>query len=126
LWFITRKPRYIEELWNEGRLLGRSLSSFLEELAHVNQQSQQQLKHLKLTLPLPLSDTKITIRRDYEDLWSLAKELFIEKIKEARAQPTAAKQKGSQAAFQIYTEPIYEDNIPIVIHASNNDDEINF
>jgi len=57
-----------------------------------------------------MSDTKITIFKDAEDSWASAKEIFVEKLKEARLEARARRQNESLNC-KILVEPFYEQSI---------------
>jgi hypothetical protein len=111
LWIITREgrdSRYCEERWNEGKLSGHSLSTFLSGISQVTQ--RHQIEKIKLTLRTATSDTKITVFKDEEDSWVSAREAIIEKIKEAKSEARARRQ-NEMANIKILVEPFYEQSL---------------
>jgi hypothetical protein len=111
LWIITREgrdSRYCEERWNEGKLSGHSLPTFLSGISQVTQ--RHQIEKIKLTLRTATSDTKITVFKDEEDSWVSAREAIIEKIKEAKSEARARRQ-NEMANIKILVEPFYEQSL---------------
>ncbi|KAF4626424.1 hypothetical protein G7Y89_g11735 [Cudoniella acicularis] len=108
LWIITREPRYTEERWDDGKFMGTPLPTFIEGISKVTQRSH--IEKIKLTLRAPNFDTKITVFKDAEDSWASAKETFIEKLKEAKAE-ARAKRQMEQLTFKILVEPFYEEGM---------------
>ena len=111
LWIITREgrdSRYCEERWNEGKLSGHSLSTFISGISQVTQRNQ--IEKIKLTLRTTTSDTKITVFKDEEDSWVSAREAIIEKIKEAKSEARARRQ-NEMANIKILVEPFYEQSL---------------
>jgi hypothetical protein len=111
LWIITREgrdSRYCEERWNEGKLSGHSLSTFISGISQVTQRNQ--IEKIKLTLRTATSDTKITVFKDEEDSWVSAREAIIEKIKEAKSEARARRQ-NEMANIKILVEPFYEQSL---------------
>jgi hypothetical protein len=106
LWIITREgrdSRYCEERWNEGKLSGHSLSTFLSGISQVTQRNQ--IEKIKLTLRTTTSDTKITVFKDEEDSWVSAREAIIEKIKEAKSEARARRQNEMANIKILRAEP---------------------
>jgi hypothetical protein len=111
LWIITREgrdSRYCEERWNEGKLSGHSLSTFISGISQVTQRNQ--IEKIKLTLRTATSDTKITVFKDEEDSWVSAREAIVEKIKEAKSEARARRQ-NEMANIKILVEPFYEQSL---------------
>jgi hypothetical protein len=111
LWIITREgrdSRYCEERWNEGKLSGHSLTTFISGISQVTQRNQ--IEKIKLTLRTTSSDTKITVSKDEEDSWVSAREAIIEKIKEAKGEARARRQ-NEMANIKILVEPFYEQSL---------------
>ena len=123
LWIITREPRYTEERWDDGKFLGTQLSDFLEEVSKVTQRNH--IEKLKLTLRTPTFDTKITVFKDADDSWISAKEIFVEKLKEARAE-AKAKRPNEPASYKILIEPFYEEGPEINSKVNEDDEEFDF
>ncbi|PMD36850.1 hypothetical protein L207DRAFT_569010 [Hyaloscypha variabilis F] len=108
LWIITREPRYTEERWDDGKFMGTPLPAFIEGISKVTQ--RRHIEKIKLTLRAPTFDTKITVYQDAEDSWASAKETFIEKLKEAKAEARARRQTEN-VTFKILVEPFYEEGV---------------
>ncbi len=108
LWIITREPRYTEERWDDGKFMGTPLPVFLEGISKVTQ--RRHIEKIKLTLRAPTFDTKITVYQDAEDSWASAKETFIEKLREAKAEARARRQTEN-VTFKILVEPFYEEGV---------------
>jgi hypothetical protein len=123
LWIITREPRYTEERWDDGKFQGTQLSDFLEEVSKVTQRNH--IEKLKLTLRTPTFDTKITVFRDADDSWISAKETFVEKLKEARAE-AKAKRPNEPASYKILIEPFYEEGSEMNSKVDEDDEEFDF
>ena len=86
--------------------MGTPLPTFIEGISRLTQRSH--IEKIKLTLRAPTFDTKITVFKDAEDSWASAKETFIEKLKEAKAEARARRQL-EQVSFKILVEPFYEE-----------------
>ena len=108
LWIITREPRYTEERWDDGKFMGTPLPAFIEGISKVTQ--RHHIEKIKLTLRAPTFDTKITVYQDAEDSWASAKETFIEKLREAKAEARARRQTEN-VTFKILVEPFYEEGM---------------
>lgn len=104
-WIITREPLYTEELWNDGKFQGLSLTDFLAGITKVTQQSN--IEKIKLTLRTPFSNTILTVYGDAEDAWTTAKATFAEKLKESRAEARTRRVDDS-GGYKILIEPFYE------------------
>ena len=123
LWIITREPRYTEERWDDGKFQGTQLSDFLEGVSKVTQRDH--IEKVKLTLRTPTFDTKITVFKDADDSWISAKERFLEKLKEARAE-ARAKRPNEPANFEILVEPFYEQNAELSSKFDEDEEEFEF
>lgn len=108
LWIITREPRYTEERWDDGKFMGTPLPAFIEGISKVTQ--RRHIEKIKLTLRAPTFDTKITVYHDADDSWASAKETFIEKLREAKAEARGRRQTEN-LTFKILVEPFYEEGM---------------
>jgi len=123
LWIITREPRYTEERWDEGKFQGTPLSTFIEGVSKVTQRGH--IEKIKLTLRAPTFDTKITVFKDAEDSWESAKETFVEKLRESKAEARARRQSES-LNFKILVEPCYEEGSFFSESVHEDEDEFEF
>ena len=82
IWVIipVSNQRHTEERWEDGRLQGTILSTFISGLSEMAQVVDIEL--IKLTLRTPRVDTKITVLKGDDDAWEFAKAVFLEKLKE--------------------------------------------
>lgn len=123
LWIITREPRCTEERWDNGKFLGTPLPAFIEGISKITQRNN--IEKVKLTLRAPTFDTKITVFKDAEDSWASAKETFVEKVKEAKAE-ARAKRQVEQPSFKILIEPFYEEAMPPSGTTDEDEEELDF
>lgn len=122
LWIITREPRSSEELWDEGKFTGTTLAAFLEGISSVTQRDH--IEKIKLTLRSPRFDTKITVLKDADDAWALAKETFTEKVREVKAEARAKRQPDQP--FKILIEPFYEEGSLASGNMEDEEDDFEF
>jgi len=103
-WIITSpEPNYSEESWNNGQIKGKSLSKVIEEISSIT--NRDCIEKLKIKLKTSFAQTTTTVHKDAEDHWEIAKHNFEEKIKEA-----FTRDREQQIHFQIWIEPLYEQN----------------
>ena len=88
--------------------MGTPLPAFIEGISKVTQ--RHHIEKIKLTLRAPTFDTKITVYQDAEDSWASAKETFIEKLREAKAEARARRQTEN-VTIKILVEPFYEEGM---------------
>jgi len=106
-WIITSpEPNYSEESWNNGQIKGKSLSTVIEEISSITKRDC--IEKLKIKLKTSFAQTTTTVHKDAEDIWAIAKSNLEEKIKEA-----LRRNRNQQTHFQIWIEPLYEQNAPI-------------
>ena len=123
LWIITREPRYTEEKWDDGKFMGTPLPAFIEGISKVTQ--RRHIEKIKLTLRAPTFDTKVTVYQDAEDSWAAAKETFIEKLREAKAEARARRQTEN-LTFKILVEPFYEEDMLLGGAIDEDEEEYDF
>jgi len=106
-WIITSpEPNPSEESWNNGQIKGKSLSTVIEEISSITQRDR--IEKLKIKLKTPFAQQTTTVHKDAEDHWEIAKSNFEEKIREA-----FMRDRDQQVHFQIWIEPLYEQNAPM-------------
>lgn len=106
-WIITSpEPYYSEESWDNGQIKGKSLSTVIKEISSIT--NRDCIEKLKIRLKTPFAQTTTTVHKDAEDHWEIAKSNLEEKIKEA-----FTRDRNQQTHFQIWLEPLYEQNAPM-------------
>jgi hypothetical protein len=105
-WIVTSpEPNYSEELWYDGQINGKRLSAVIEELSTIT--NRNNIEKIKIKLKTSFVQTTMTVRKDAEDHWEIAKSNLAERIKEA-----FTKDRNQQTHFQIWLEPLYAQNAP--------------
>jgi hypothetical protein len=106
-WIITSpEPNPSEESWNNGQIKGKSLSTVIEEISSIT--NRDRIEKLKIRLKTLFAQQTTTVHKDAEDHWEIAKSNFEEKIREA-----FTRDRDQQVHFQIWIEPLYEQNAPM-------------
>lgn len=123
LWIITREPRHVEELWEEGKVIGTPLDVFLGGISHITERDS--IEKIKLTLQTPSFDTKLTVYEGAIDSWEFAKATLSENIKRARAEAKAKKQTNVPS-LKIMVEPFYKENIAVHGEIMDDEEEVDF
>lgn len=104
LWVITRTPHPTEELWDNGKLTGQTLPSFLTSLSLLTSRPADSINKIIFTLRTPISNTKISVGREAEDGWTRVMETFRGKLREV-----APKGRSLSEVCSILIEPVWED-----------------
>lgn len=120
-WIVTSpEPNYSEEMWYNGQINGKRLSAVIEELSTIT--NRNNIEKIKIKLKTSFVQTTMTVPKDAEDYWEIAKSNLAERIKEA-----FTKDRNQQTHFQIWLEPLYAQNpLPSGTNDDAENEEIDF
>jgi hypothetical protein len=106
-WIVTSpEPNYSDESWNNGQIKGKSLPTVIEEISSITHKDC--IEKLKIRLKTSFAQTTTTVHKDAEAHWETTKSNLEEKIREA-----FTRDRDQQVHFQIWIEPLYEQNAPM-------------
>ncbi|PVH76069.1 hypothetical protein DL98DRAFT_657767 [Cadophora sp. DSE1049] len=102
IWVVTYSPKRTEEWLHGVQLAGTSLPSFLASIAGLSDRSVDDIDKIKLTLEMPMLNTKVTVRRGQDKIWESTKRTFAERL---------GLQCGEQSLEKcmIFVEPLWEE-----------------
>jgi len=100
----------IHEKWEEGKLQGKALLTFLAEISQITH--REHIQKIKLTLKTQIQTTIITVFNGAEKVWEDAKMRIVQNLKEAAAD-VRAKTSDLSCSFDILIEPFYEDALVV-------------
>ncbi|KAK0101580.1 hypothetical protein ONS95_006744 [Cadophora gregata] len=102
IWVVEFSPKCSEE-WLQGvRLAGISLWNFLTSIAELLGRSVDDIQKIKMTLEMPMLNTKITVKKGQEDVWEDAKNIFAERL-------SLQGGDGRLDTCRISVEPVWEE-----------------